>query len=112
MGKTLHEVLVTLDSERKSKIEQRIKQMFVEENTHISQRLYRTLIRYNSMDTAYVYVMIPGWNATTLVPVPINEVPVEIIEQFKTNNIRCHASVNLGADTVEEIKITNWKTDD
>lgn len=77
-----------------------------------SEKMYRTLLRgVRITDTTY-YVNIPAWDShyDCIIPIPLTNVPAEIIELYITGmNIRCHAKVNIGADDIKDLKITDWE---
>ena len=70
----------------------------------------RTQIRVveSEPDGGYFYAVIPGWSASKKIRITIAEVP-EGMRALLTPDARLHALVNVGAESIEELFISDWE---
>ena len=59
---------------------------------------WRTLIRIEKIGSKYIHVVIPGWNPSKVVKIPLGDFPK-----------RVHAYVNIGADKAEDLVFKGWE---
>lgn len=73
-------------------------------------RIHRTLVRVLSVDTTAdeVYVIFPGWEHKTVVPIKLSSIPEHIQNQMEPN-FRCHARIDFNADTIDELNPHDWE---
>lgn len=77
----------------------------------VTRRPWRTLVRFEEFeeDGGYCYVVVPGWDSQKRVRILNSDCPPGIIRQAKAGQVRCHASVNLGAESDEDLYFTDWE---
>jgi len=77
----------------------------------VTRRPWRTLVRFEEFDDDgdYCYVVVPGWDAQKRIRVQNSDCPPHIIQQAKNGQLRCHAKVNLGAESDEDLYFTEWE---
>ena len=76
----------------------------------VPRRAWRTLVRFEEFDDEadYCYVVVPGWDAQKRIRLQNSDCPIEIIKNAKKGQARCHAYVNLGAESDEDLYFTDW----
>lgn len=74
---------------------------------HRMEKYYRTLVRVTSISDDSFSVVIPGWSVNTEITINKSDVP-DYIQSDLVDGKRMHALVNIGVDTVEEIKFLEW----
>lgn len=69
----------------------------------------RTLVRVVEVITVrpYVRVCVPGWDPAQTVLLRQADVPLWLLVDGK----RCHASVNLNAETTDDLVFQDWEKD-
>jgi hypothetical protein len=80
-------------------------------NPAASRRAWRTLIRVEDVSddrTPYAYVIVPAWNPSEVVRLPLNDIPVPMRASVKPE-ARLYAFVNLGAETYEDLFFQQWE---
>lgn len=81
------------------------------DNFSVTRRPWRTLVRFEEFDEdgEYCYVVVPGWDAQKRIRLLNSDCPDSILKQAKKGQIRCHAKVNIGAETDENLYFTEWE---
>ena len=85
---------------------------------------FRTLISFETiLVTGEVVACVPGWEAEMEFTIPANVVPAAIMEAAqdfpetfrdgRPQPFRCHVTLNLSADTAEELiaSMSDWELD-
>ena len=74
---------------------------------------HRTLIRAEAITPRSVWFIIPAWEHSKLVGIPVVEVPSEIRRyinlELETGPVRLYAVVDLNADHPEDLNIKDWE---
>lgn len=73
----------------------------------VSTRQWRTLVRFVNRSQIEAVVVVPAWDSSTTVSVPIENIPEEIRNRI-VPNFRCYAEVNIGSVSANELIFTNW----
>ncbi len=73
-----------------------------------SRRPWRTLVRIESSDDNYFYVLIPAWDQTEIVRVFRKNIPPEIRRSLRPNK-HLHAWINVNAQNNHEIYFYGWE---
>jgi hypothetical protein len=75
-----------------------------------SRKVYRTLVRVEEVSNErikYVYVVVPAWNPSEVVRMFLEDIPKAIRRKVKPE-ARLYATVNLGAESYEELFFHSW----
>lgn len=75
-----------------------------------ASRLWRTLIRIESVEEDSLTVVVTGWNSRQTVSLPKSSVPTQILDLAKPGK-RIHAQVNIGADRESDLVFEDWETE-
>lgn len=81
------------------------------DNFSVTRRPWRTLVRFEEIEPegGYSYVVVPGWDSQKRIRLLNSDCPDNIIEQVKLGQVRCHAKVNIGAESDEDLYFTEWE---
>jgi len=71
-------------------------------------KMWRTLIRIESVNKSGVYVIIPGWSVKTKVFIDKKNIP-PVIFNAMTEGGRYHVQCNIGAECLEDLRFNNWE---
>lgn len=74
----------------------------------MENKFWRQLLRVTKITDDSVFFVVPGWSVETNIPVKKDEIPIEIIEKVLIG-ARFFAYVNIGVDSVNDIKIKDWE---
>jgi len=74
-------------------------------------RPWRTLVHVISVDyaAAEFWFEIPGWESDEVICRSLDILPRKVLLQIH-QDFRCHARVNLGADTSADLTFSDWET--
>lgn len=75
-------------------------------------RQWRTLARVDSITNTVVGFVIPAWDNTATIKIPLTSIPECIQTRIGKGDLRFYIKVNLGANTDEELVITEWECED
>ena len=72
--------------------------------------MWRTLVRVvqNFYSVEYVMVLVPAWDAYTLVKINHSDIPEEILPLMVPGR-RLHARVNTGAESRLDLRFDSWE---
>jgi hypothetical protein len=76
-----------------------------------SRKSYRTLVRVEEVSgdrKPYVYVVVPAWNHAEVVRLLLTDIPENVRPQVQAD-ARLYATVNLGAESYEELFFRSWE---
>lgn len=83
----------------------------MEGSVRASRRSWRTLVRVEEVTEerySYVYVVVPAWNPSEVIRLPLSDVP-EPIHPAVRPDARLYAQVNVGAETYEDLFFREWE---
>lgn len=82
-----------------------------QDDFEVTRRPWRTLVRIEEYDEegGYSYVVVPGWDSKKRIRVQNDDFSSEILEKAKKGLYRCHAKVNIGAESDEDLYFTEWE---
>lgn len=75
------------------------------------RRPWRTLVRVDSFDDNFVYVIIPAWDPRQTVRLTLAHLPKLIHERIRKGRKRFHAQVNVGAEQNEDLFFESWESE-
>ena len=77
-----------------------------------SRRPWKTLLRIEDVDTSgafrFAYVILPGWNSSEVVRLPLTLVPAKLRSHVRPGE-RLFASVNKGAEDQSELYFEDFE---
>lgn len=72
------------------------------------RKLWRTLIRIDSIEGNYIYVIIPGWDISEAISIGRDELPAHINSLVEVDK-RMHVQINIGCESVNDLYFGNWE---
>ena len=80
-------------------------------NFESTRRPWRTQIHFLDQDSEQqgtFIAEIPGWELSEVIRIRLKDIPVDVASHVRPD-FRCHARVNLGAETAEELFVCDWE---
>jgi len=73
-----------------------------------TDRMWRTLVRVDSVRSDSIDAIIPGWNVRRKVFIWKQGIPPYIFKRLKEGD-RLHVTCNIGAEDVEDLCFDGWE---
>lgn len=73
------------------------------------RRPWRTLVRVEEVEARSCFVVVPAWDTTQKVRLLLDDLP-STLASVLTEDLLCHAAVNLGAESLEDLFFMDWET--
>jgi hypothetical protein len=78
----------------------------------LNERRWRTIARVDLITEKIVGIVLPAWDNTAIIKLPLTSIPECIQTRIGQGDLRFYIKVNLGAQTNEELVITEWECED
>lgn len=72
------------------------------------RKLWRTLVRIDSIEPNFIYIIIPGWDTTEAISIGIDELP-QHIRTIVAVDKRMHVQINVGCESVNDLYFGEWE---
>jgi hypothetical protein len=72
------------------------------------RKLWRTLVRIDSIDKNHIYIVIPGWDRNEIISLNIEDLPTDVKANIQPD-LRLHAKANIGTESPNDLFFIDWE---
>ena len=72
------------------------------------RKLWRTLVRIDSIEDSHIYIIIPGWDTSEAIAIGNEELPKHIKPIIEVDK-RMHIQINIGCESVNDLYFGEWE---
>jgi hypothetical protein len=72
------------------------------------RKLWRTLIRIDSIEGNHIYIIVPSWDSKGAISIAKEELPAEIRSIIEVDK-RMHVQINIGCENINDLYFGSWE---